>query len=645
MKLLSRTQSKSIAIILAGIMLISCFTFLQTTAYADTAKKQPYKDGDNISNAEFYIAVDGNDDGKVDDTYYYTEEEIKDYNEKGTYVFDNHTQNEIDVVKGAKLSSLIKNLGGTSQVDSTDKIKYMEHDAYHSSASQVAYIDTVDGLTNKLGTGNGSGYGGPADTIVGYAGCEKENEADKEVYTTYKDYSREASTFRGFRQTDSANSAVLKQLIGVVISGNVENYGKATGTQGGYTLIRNNAEGKKIADDYSITGLIAGMKWAAAPQNVAWAKTSDPTTVITVEGMEKGKPVQKVPYTYKEGTFFNAWVNGTEVTKTRSQLAYDTAKTEAPNNIDKKGKAYTYYGYNKPMYVRYQGVWLEDILSGLSADQKVFIADENEKLIDITKNVEDYFVAYYYSQSKSSTNISNGKRVPLNYDYAVLVDTASARVEYSNVGDDYTTKSGKEATTYKNTKGIIVTDTVAAPTGGKATLTKYNGASFSWKAVKGATGYQVSYQKAGDSKWNTANTTKTTYKKSALTRGVKYTFKVKAYKAVKVGEKTSNVYGESSSTSQVITLKEPTVKLKKSGKTGVEISYTNISGENGYEISKSTKKTSGFKKIKTMSANKTSYTDKKLKTDKTYYYKVRSFVKSEGKTIYGPFSSVKGLKI
>ncbi|MBQ0040760.1 MAG: hypothetical protein KBS56_01885 [Clostridiales bacterium] len=63
-----------------------------------------------------------------------------------------------------------------------------------------------------------------------------------------------------------------------------------------------------------------------------------------------------------------------------------------------------------------------------------------------------------------------------------------------------------------------------------------------------------------------------------------------------------------------------------------------------YQIYRSTKKSSGFKKLATTS--KKTYTDsKKLKKGKKYYYKVRGMVKlSTGKYTYTKFSSVKSVK-
>lgn len=71
-------------------------------------------------------------------------------------------------------------------------------------------------------------------------------------------------------------------------------------------------------------------------------------------------------------------------------------------------------------------------------------------------------------------------------------------------------------------------------------------------------------------------------------------------------------------------------KLKaKAGVKKVKISFKKSKNAKKYEIYRSTMKSSKYKKIKTIKSNK--YTDKKVKTGKKYYYKVRA-VNSSGKS-------------
>lgn len=84
--------------------------------------------------------------------------------------------------------------------------------------------------------------------------------------------------------------------------------------------------------------------------------------------------------------------------------------------------------------------------------------------------------------------------------------------------------------------------------------------------------------------------------------------------------------------------------LKKSGSKSIKVTWSKVSGVSGYQIYMSTKKNSGYKKIKTLSYKKSSYTKGSLKKRKRYYFKVRSYKKAGSTTIYSSFSAVKSLK-
>lgn len=88
------------------------------------------------------------------------------------------------------------------------------------------------------------------------------------------------------------------------------------------------------------------------------------------------------------------------------------------------------------------------------------------------------------------------------------------------------------------------------------------------------------------------------------------------------------------------------LKLKKKSKRVVKVSWKKQKNVSGYEVYRSTKKNKSFKKIKTLKkVGKVTYTNKKLKKGKTYYYKVRAYKVVSGKKVYGKFSTVKKIKI
>lgn len=70
------------------------------------------------------------------------------------------------------------------------------------------------------------------------------------------------------------------------------------------------------------------------------------------------------------------------------------------------------------------------------------------------------------------------------------------------------------------------------------------------------------------------------------------------------------------------TLKKPEDVSVRAGKKKVKIVFNKAKDAQKYEIYRSTSQYSGYKKIATVSGS--SYTDKKVKTGKRYYYKIRS---------------------
>lgn len=89
-------------------------------------------------------------------------------------------------------------------------------------------------------------------------------------------------------------------------------------------------------------------------------------------------------------------------------------------------------------------------------------------------------------------------------------------------------------------------------------------------------------------------------------------------------------------------LDRPTVKVKVAKKKA-KLSWKKISEAKGYVIYRSTAKNGNYKKIATI--KKLKYTDKKVKKNKKYFYKVKAYTISNGKTTYSKASSVKFVKI
>lgn len=96
-----------------------------------------------------------------------------------------------------------------------------------------------------------------------------------------------------------------------------------------------------------------------------------------------------------------------------------------------------------------------------------------------------------------------------------------------------------------------------------------------------------------------------------------------------------------------ITIGKTSLKtLKNQAGRKAKVTYKKVSGAAGYEILYSTNKKFTRKSTGKVMTKKTSYTIKKLKKGKTYYFKVRAYkLDKQNNKAYGPYSKVKKLKI
>ena len=196
---------------------------------------------------------------------------------------------------------------------------------------------------------------------------------------------------------------------------------------------------------------------------------------------------------------------------------------------------------------------------------------------------------------------------------------------------------------------------VAAPATVKTNLTSANGQlagyddiKVTWSAVKNSTadGYLVNYKKGTGSFSNGKF-----YKKSGsrtvanLEDGYKYTFKVTPYVIINEDILSSGTkcYSNKYKTACTYTLKKITLSTFSKSNGKVKMTWKNINGETGYQVSRALKKT-GTNIVATYKT--TTATSKLISATKgkTYWYKVRAYKVVDGKKIYGPWSAPKSFK-
>lgn len=172
----------------------------------------------------------------------------------------------------------------------------------------------------------------------------------------------------------------------------------------------------------------------------------------------------------------------------------------------------------------------------------------------------------------------------------------------------------------------------------------YKTAKITWKSVKNADKYQVYRSTSKSSGYSRiATTAGTSLKNTGLKTGKTYYYKVRAYAKIK----DSDVYSKYSSVKSVKTSLGKTGSLRlKTGKAKVTVKWGKVSGASGYKIYRSTKKSGGFKCVKTVKSGSTvKYVNKNLKKGQNYYYKVRAYRTVDGNKVYGAYSSVKKVRV
>ena len=175
----------------------------------------------------------------------------------------------------------------------------------------------------------------------------------------------------------------------------------------------------------------------------------------------------------------------------------------------------------------------------------------------------------------------------------------------------------------------------------KGSSAAYNKTQVSWTGVSGASGYILSRcTKAGtvQKSW-TLSASARSYAETGRTTGTAYYYKVCAYKTVNGTRYTGNYSAIVSATP--VPAKPTGVKTAKGGSKKIKVSWKKVSGASGYVVYRSTKKTTGYKAVKTIKSAKTvKYTTGKLKKGTTYYFKVRAYRTVKGKKVYGSYSAI-----
>ncbi len=128
------------------------------------------------------------------------------------------------------------------------------------------------------------------------------------------------------------------------------------------------------------------------------------------------------------------------------------------------------------------------------------------------------------------------------------------------------------------------------------------------------------------------------YKDTSAKINTSYVYYIKS--SVKKSDKT--IYSGNSASVKVtkrIPAKVSGIKISDENKLNyMLISWTAVSGADGYQIYRSTSKNGTYKKVASVSGTK--YQDKSVSSFSTYYYKVRAYNKADNTSYFGSYSTV-----
>lgn len=181
-----------------------------------------------------------------------------------------------------------------------------------------------------------------------------------------------------------------------------------------------------------------------------------------------------------------------------------------------------------------------------------------------------------------------------------------------------------------------------------------------WNKTVGAQSYEIYRKISGEAEFaKIAESRETRFADQTLPEGKTAVYKIRACSKSDTALKDSDFSSEETliaenkeqipsanlNTASKTRPATPVLAAKK-GKKSVRLSWKKVSGASGYVIYKSNKKAKSYKKAATLkTGKKKSYTVKKLKTGKTYYFKMRAYRTVKGKKIYSAYSRVVKVKV
>ena len=358
-----------------------------------------------------------------------------------------------------------------------------------------------------------------------------------------------------------------------------------------------------------------------APLNLETAKTTYNSVTLSWSQVIGAKGYEIYAAESANGTF------------KRVKITSDTTFTHT-NLATNKSYFYKIKAYSQDI-TTYYGPFSNTISAKLS-----FTAPVNLKVTNKTYNS----VSLSWSKVQDAKGYEIWMASAKDGKYTKVTSTTSTSYTHKNLATNKTYYHKIRAytgnpTVYTSYSGAVSSKlSLASPQNFKIAKKTYNSVSLSWSKVQDAKGYEIWMATSKDGKYTkVTSTTSTSYIHKNLTTNKTYYYKIRSY----AGSKP--VYSSYSSIVSAKLFVPAPSSLKVSTKTydSLTLLWGKANEAKGYEVYMSTSKNGKYTKLK--STESTSFKHTKLTTNKTYYYKVRSYVKSGKKTYYSSFTSkVKG---
>lgn len=279
----------------------------------------------------------------------------------------------------------------------------------------------------------------------------------------------------------------------------------------------------------------------------------------------------------------------------------------------------------------------ENVNAAVSAPTNLKVTEYSDKAAKLSWSKVAGVTGYLVYYSTDNSNFTKLKTINSQSTTSYTVGGLTAGKAYYFALISYTDINGK-ITKSERTSSLKITATssssVPAPSNLKVAEYSNSAIKLTWTKAADVTGYYV-YRSTDGKKYSKIKTLKaytTAYTNTSLTAGKKYYYSIASYKntstgAVAIGPKSSAVNALTISSSK---LSYPSgFAVKEVATDAIKLVWNKSSNASGYYIYRSIDN-KNFSKIKALPSSSTSYTNTALYLDTTYYYKIASYVNSNG---------------